>query len=82
MVSKSCWLRNLLLELHCPIQKTTLVYCDNVSVTYLTGNHVHHQRTKHIEMDIHFVWKKVARGQVRALHVPSCWCYLRIFRTI
>ncbi|XP_057719171.1 uncharacterized mitochondrial protein AtMg00810-like [Arachis stenosperma] len=29
-----------------------------------------HQRTKHIEMDIHFVRKKVARGQVRVLHVP------------
>ncbi|XP_050889944.1 uncharacterized mitochondrial protein AtMg00810-like [Lathyrus oleraceus] len=30
-----------------------------------------HQRTKHIEMDIHFVQEKVARGQARVLHVPS-----------
>ena len=59
VVSESCWLRNLLLELHCPIKKATLVYCDNVSAIYLSGNPVQHQRTKHIEMDIHFVREKV-----------------------
>lgn len=62
VVSESCWLRNLLLELHCPIRTATLVYCDNVSAIYLSGNPVQHQRTKHIEMDIHFVREKVARG--------------------
>lgn len=61
VVSESCWLRNLLLELHFPIPKATLVYCDNVSAIYLSGNPVQHQRTKHIEMDIHFVREKVAR---------------------
>ncbi|XP_060202700.1 uncharacterized mitochondrial protein AtMg00810-like [Lycium barbarum] len=64
VVSESCWIRNLLLELHCSIQKATLVYCDNVSAIYLSGNPVQHQRTKHIEMDIHFVREKVARGEL------------------
>ena len=71
VVSESCWLRNLLLELHFPLSQATLVYCDNVSAIYLSGNPVQHQRTKHIEMDIHFVREKVARGQARILHVPS-----------
>ena len=71
MVSESCWLRNLLLELHCPVHTTTLVYCDNVSAIYLARNPVQRQRSKHIEMDIHFVREKVARGQVHILHVPS-----------
>jgi hypothetical protein len=71
VVSESCWIRNLLLELHFPIPQATLVYCDNVSAIYLSGNPVQHQRTKHIEMDIHFVREKVARGQARVLHVPS-----------
>jgi hypothetical protein len=71
VVSESCWLRNLLLELHFPLSLATLVYCDNVSAIYLSGNPVQHQRTKHIEMDIHFVREKVARGQARVLHVPS-----------
>jgi hypothetical protein len=79
VVSESCWIRNLLLELHCPIPKATLVYCDNVSAVYLSGNPVQHQRTKHIEMDIHFVREKVARGQVRVLHVPSRYQIVDIF---
>ncbi|GAU43462.1 hypothetical protein TSUD_141000 [Trifolium subterraneum] len=79
VVSDSCWLRNLLLELHCPIYKATMVYCDNVSAIYLSGNPVQHQRTKHIEMDIHFVREKVARGQARVLHVPSRYQIADIF---
>ena len=79
VVSESCWLRNLLLELHCLIQKATLVYCDNVSAIYLAGNPVQHQRTKHIEMDIHFVREKVAHGQVRVLHVSSRYQIADIF---
>jgi len=62
VVSESCWIQNLLLELHFPIPKATLVYSDNASAIYLFGNPVQHQRTKHIEMDIHFVCEKVARG--------------------
>jgi len=63
------WL--LLQELHIPLSKATLVYCDNVSAVYMTANSVHHRRMKHIEIDIHFVREKVALGQVRVLHVPS-----------
>ena len=79
VVSESCWLHNLLLELHCPIHKVALVYCDNVSAIYLSGNLVQHQCTKHIKMDIHFVREKVARGQVCVLHVPSRYQIADIF---
>jgi hypothetical protein len=71
VVSETCWVHNLLPELHFHIPQATLVYCDNVSAIYLSGNPVQHQRTKHIEMDIHFVPEKVARGQAHILHVPS-----------
>ncbi|XP_021768073.1 uncharacterized protein LOC110732434 [Chenopodium quinoa] len=79
VVSESCWIRNLLLELFLPISKATLVYCDNVSAIYLSSNPVQHQRTKHIEMDIHFVREKVQRGEVRVLHVPSRYQIADIF---
>lgn len=71
VVAETCWLHNLLRELQSPLAKATIVYCDNVSDVYLSSNHVRHQRTKHIEMDIHFVRDKVATGQIRVLHVPS-----------
>ncbi|GKC17918.1 ribonuclease H-like domain-containing protein, partial [Tanacetum coccineum] len=70
VVAETVWIRNLLLELHAPLCTATLVYCDNVSVVYLYTNPVQHQRTKHIEIDIHFVREYVASVQVRVLHVP------------
>ncbi|XP_071719079.1 uncharacterized protein [Rutidosis leptorrhynchoides] len=79
VVSESCWVRNLLLELHVPISKATIVFCDNVSAMYMSGNPIQHQRTKHIEMDIHFVREKVARGLVRVLHIPTRFQIADIF---
>jgi hypothetical protein len=49
----------------------SLIAIDNVSDVYMAANPVHHRRTKHIEIDIHFVREKVALGQFRVLHVPS-----------
>ncbi|GJY93428.1 ribonuclease H-like domain-containing protein [Tanacetum coccineum] len=71
VVTETCWLRNLLRELHTPLYFATLVHCDNISVVYLSSNPVRHQRTKHIEIDIYFVRDLVVAGQVRVLHVPS-----------
>jgi hypothetical protein len=70
-VAKTVWLCQILTELHRPIQQATIVYCDNISAIYMSSNPVQHQRTKHIEIDIHFVREKVALGQVRVLHVPT-----------
>ncbi|GJX89658.1 ribonuclease H-like domain-containing protein [Tanacetum coccineum] len=79
VVAETTWLCNLLRELHTPLLYATLVYRDNVNAIYLTANHVQHQRTKHIEIDIHFVRDMVTRGQVRVLHVPSSYQYADIF---
>lgn len=68
-VVEASWLRQLLLELRHPPRRATLVYYDNVSAVYLSNNRVQHQRTKHVEIDLHFVREKVALGHVRVLHV-------------
>ncbi|GKA26224.1 ribonuclease H-like domain-containing protein [Tanacetum coccineum] len=78
-VAETCWLRNLLRELHTPLSSATLVYYDNVSAVYVSCNPVQHQRTKHIEIDIHFVRDLVAAGQVRVLYVPSRYQFADIF---
>jgi hypothetical protein len=55
------------------------VYCDNVSAIYMSKNPVQHQRTKHLEIDLHFVWERVALGDVRVLHVPTTSQFADIF---
>ncbi|MFS7993964.1 putative RNA-directed DNA polymerase [Helianthus anomalus] len=79
VVAELCWIRNLLLELRRPLRKASVVYCDNISAVYLSGNPVQHQRTKHIELDIHFVRDLVQRGDVRILHIPSRYQIADIF---
>jgi hypothetical protein len=37
----------------------------------MSVNPVHHRRTKHVELDIHFVRERVALGEFRVLHVPT-----------
>jgi hypothetical protein len=58
------WIQTLLQELS--IQHTSVVslLCDNLSTTYLSANPVFHARTKHIEVDYHFVRERVARKQL------------------
>ncbi|GKF22498.1 ribonuclease H-like domain-containing protein [Tanacetum coccineum] len=76
VVVETYWLRNILRELHTPLSFATLVYCDNVSAVFLSSNPVQHQRTKHIEIDIHFVRDLVVAGQVHVMHVPSRYHYV------
>jgi hypothetical protein len=78
-VAESVWLRQLLTELHQPVTRATVVYCDNISATYLSTNPVQHQRTKHVEIDLHFARDRVALGEARVLHVPTSSQYADIF---
>nr|GFD00667.1 NBS-containing resistance-like protein [Tanacetum cinerariifolium] len=79
VVAETAWISNLLCELHPLLFTATLVYCDNVSAMYMSAILVQHQRTKHIEIDIHFVRDFVAKGEIRVLHVPSRFQYADIF---
>jgi hypothetical protein len=78
-VAEVTWLRQLLQELHAPLRRATVVFCDNISVVYMSSNLVRHQRTKHIEIDLHFVRERVAIGDLRVLHVPTSSQYADIF---
>jgi ATP sulfurylase len=68
-----------LVELHRPLAKSTLVYCDNVGAMYLSTNPVQHQRTKHVEIDLHFVRDQVAIGDVRVPHILTTSQFADIF---
>jgi hypothetical protein len=78
-VTECSWLRHLLRELHCNVDGATITYCDNISSVYMARNPVHHRRTKHIELDVHFVREKVGIGEVRVLQIPSAHQFADIF---
>jgi hypothetical protein len=78
-VAEASWMRQLLHEIHSPLQCATLVYRDNVSAVYLSTNPVQHQRTKHVEIDLHFIRERVIAGDVRVLSVPTTMQFADIF---
>jgi histone deacetylase 1/2 len=55
------WVQTLLDELGMSQSKTAVLWCDNIGATYLSANPVFHARTKHIEVDYHFVRERVAQ---------------------
>ncbi|XP_041009156.1 uncharacterized mitochondrial protein AtMg00810-like [Juglans microcarpa x Juglans regia] len=60
------WLQSLLKELGVGLSDPPTLWCDNIGATYLSMNLVLHSRTKHVELDYHFIRERVA---AKALHV-------------
>jgi hypothetical protein len=58
-VAELVWLCSLLRELGVALP-SSILWCDNLGVTFLASNPAFHARTKHIELDYHFVREKVA----------------------
>ncbi|XP_019182546.1 PREDICTED: uncharacterized protein LOC109177599 [Ipomoea nil] len=56
------WVVSLLKELGLHSSHPATLWCDNLEATYLCANPVFHARTKHVEIDYHFVRDKVASG--------------------
>jgi histone deacetylase 1/2 len=58
------WVQSLLRQLGVSQQRPPVLWCDNIGATYLSSNPVFHARTKHIEVDHHFVRERVAQKQL------------------
>jgi histone deacetylase 1/2 len=68
--SELLWIQSLLRDLHIPIH-TPVLLCDNISAVLIAHNPVLHARTKHLELDIHFVREKVVAKELSISHVPG-----------
>jgi len=58
--AKVMWVQKLLTELRIDHPLAARLWCDNLGVKYLSANPVFHARTKHIDIDFHFIRERVA----------------------
>lgn len=71
LASELIWLQHLFKDLHLDLKTKTVMYCDNQSAIHIATNPTFHERTKHIEIDCHFIRDQVTTGAIKLLPVSS-----------
>ncbi|KAH9694912.1 Integrase catalytic domain-containing protein [Citrus sinensis] len=69
-VKEALWLQGLLGELGVR-QKSVTIHCDSSSAIHLCKNPAHHERTKHIDIKLHFIINEVSKGAVKMAKVHT-----------
>lgn len=65
------WLTFLLHDISIPLHQPPQLFCDNPSALHMTNNPVFNAWSKYIEIDYHFVEKKVALEALITWFLPS-----------
>ncbi len=77
--SEITWLRGLLTELGFPQTTPTPLHADNTSAIQIATNPVYHERTKHIEVDCHYIREAVNEHVISLPHVSTTFQLVDIF---
>ena len=70
-VCELLWFQTLLRDLGVSIDGPMKLYCDNKAAINIAHNPVQHDRTKHIEIDRHFIKEKLSEGLICMPFVKS-----------
>ena len=65
------WLKHLLQELRFGNDEHMKLICDNQAAFHISSDLVFHERTKHIEVDCHFIKEKIASRCITTSFVNS-----------
>ncbi|RVW37266.1 Retrovirus-related Pol polyprotein from transposon TNT 1-94 [Vitis vinifera] len=70
-ICEGIWLNRLLEELRVPLKHPMVLYCDNQAAISIAKNPIHHDRTKHVEIDRHFIKEKIEEGVFKVSYTPT-----------
>ena len=70
-ICEGIWIKRVLSELGQTSSSPILMMCDNQAAISIAKNPVHHDRTKHVEIDRHFITEKVTSETVKLNYVPT-----------
>ncbi len=65
------WMKIVLDDLKIKVEGPMKLFCDNKSAISIAHNPVQHDRTKHIEIDRHFIKEKLDSGLITTAYIPS-----------
>ena len=65
------WIKIILEDLRIKWEEPMRLYCDNKSAIGIAHNPVQHDRTKHVEVDRHFIKEKIESGLICIPYVPT-----------
>ena len=65
------WIKQLLEELKAASPLPMKVFCDNKAVIAIAHDPVLHDRTKHVEVDKHFIKEKLENGLIIIPYMPT-----------
>ena len=58
------WIKSLLKDLKVELTNFMKLYCDNKAAISIAHNPVQHDRTKHVEIDRHFIKENISSGTI------------------
>ncbi|PRQ55087.1 putative RNA-directed DNA polymerase [Rosa chinensis] len=70
-VCEMLWIRNVLKDLGYKLRQPMDLHCDNKAAIEIAHNPVQHDRTKHVEVDRHFIKENLDRKVIRFPFVNS-----------
>jgi hypothetical protein len=71
VTSEVIWILKILKDLNLENFLPVSLHCDNNSAIKIAANPVFHERTKHLEIDLHFVREKILNGVINTVKVDS-----------